>query len=84
VHLAFGVAGIALSRTIDGARWFLIGGGVIYVLLWIYGLAMGDHHSAANIIPVNTADNWLHLGRGVGMLGLGLWLGARRRSLYST
>lgn len=83
VHLAFGVAGIALARTIEGARWFLIAGGVIYVLLWIYGMAIGDHHSAANFIPVNTADNLLHLGLGIGMLGLGLWLGARRRDLYS-
>jgi hypothetical protein len=33
---------------------------------------------AANFVPVNSADNWLHLGLGVGMLLLGLVLGRRR------
>src|SRR3989337_3034523 len=37
VHLLFGVAGLVLARTWDGARNFLIGGGAIYLVLWIYG-----------------------------------------------
>lgn len=80
VHLAFGVAGMALARTFSGARGFLIGGGIIYIVLWVYGLAMGGYHSAANFIPVNNADNWLHLGLGVVMLGLGLALGRNPRA----
>ncbi|GHF65594.1 hypothetical protein FHX82_006099 [Amycolatopsis bartoniae] len=71
VHLLFGVAGLALSRTPAGARNFLIAGGVIYLVLWIYGLVI-DHQSAANFVPLNTADNWLHLGLAVGMILLGL------------
>jgi hypothetical protein len=71
VHLAFGVAGIAMARTPGGAKAFLIGGGVIYLVLWLYGLVI-DHNSAANFVPVNTADNWLHLVLGVGMIALGL------------
>ena len=74
VHLAFGVAGLALARTFNGARSFLIGSGVIYLVLWLYGLVI-DHQSAANFVPVNTADNWLHLGLGIGMLALGVLLG---------
>lgn len=77
VHLAFGVAGLALAGTFDGARWFLIGSGTIYVVLWVYGLIVADD-GAANFVPVNSADNWLHLGLGVGMLLLGLVLGRRR------
>ena len=77
VHLAFGVAGLALARTFYGARWFLIGSGTIYVVLWVYGLIVADD-GAANFVPVNSADNWLHLGLGVGMLLLGLVLGRRR------
>lgn len=46
-------------------------GGVIYLVLWIYGLVI-DHQSAANFVPLNTADNWLHLGLAVGMILLGL------------
>ncbi|HET7139377.1 MAG TPA: DUF4383 domain-containing protein [Arthrobacter sp.] len=74
VHLLFGVAGIAMARTNAMARWFLLGGGIVYLLLWIYGLVI-DMNAAANFVPFNTADNWLHLVLGVGMVGLGLWLG---------
>nr|WP_043783019.1 DUF4383 domain-containing protein [Amycolatopsis rifamycinica] len=78
VHLAFGVAGLAMARTASGARAFLVGGGVVYLVLWLYGLVI-DHGSAANFVPVNTADNWLHLGLAVGMIALGLIpLGATR------
>lgn len=78
VHLAFGVAGLALARTPGGAKAFLVGGGVVYLVLWLYGLLI-DQGSAANFVPVNTADNWLHLGLGVGMIALGLIpLGATR------
>ncbi len=77
VHAAFGVAGLVLARTFAGARNFLIYGGIIYVVLWIYGLVV-DHNSAANFVPVNAADNWLHLGLAIGMIGLGVLLGRDR------
>jgi hypothetical protein len=50
---------------------------VIYLVLAIYG-AVIDHHSSANFVPVNAADNWLHLGLGIGMIGLGM-VGLRAR-----
>ena len=56
VHLAFGVAGLLLARTAAAAKNFLIYGGVIYAVLWIYGLLI-NHDSAANFVPLNTADN---------------------------
>ncbi|ONI79778.1 hypothetical protein ALI144C_23830 [Actinosynnema sp. ALI-1.44] len=74
VHLLFGIAGLVLARTPRGARAFLVGGGVVYLVLWLYGLVI-DHDSAANFVPVNTADNWLHLGLAVGMIALGLITG---------
>ncbi|GIF41694.1 DUF4383 domain-containing protein [Actinoplanes xinjiangensis] len=76
VHLLFGVAGLALARTVSGARAYLIGGGAVYLLLWVYGLVIGED-SAANFVPVNDADDWLHLGLGLGMLALGLLLTRR-------
>ena len=36
-------------------------------------------HSDANFLPVNTNDNWLHLGLGAGMVLLGLMTIGRRR-----
>jgi hypothetical protein len=79
VHLLFGLAGLALARTHDTARWFLVGGGVVYLGLWLYGLAI-DKTSDANVVPVNDADDWLHFGLGVGMIALGLlaWRLGRR------
>jgi len=73
VHLLFGIVGIALARTWSGARTFLIGGGIVYGVLWIYGIVI-DLSSEANFVSMNTADNWLHLGLSVGMIGLGLVL----------
>jgi hypothetical protein len=75
-HLAFGVAGVAMARSVSGARNYLIWGGAVYAVLWIYGLLVG-HGSPANFVPVNTADNWLHLLLAVGMIGLGVLLGRR-------
>lgn len=73
VHLIFGVAGVLASRTARTATLFLLGGGIIYLVLWLYGLVI-DHGSDANFVPVDTADNWLHFGLGVGMIALGLLL----------
>jgi arginine exporter protein ArgO len=77
VHLAFGVAGIAMARTASGARTFLLAGGVIYLVLWLYGLII-DHDSGANFVPFNTADDWLHFVLGVGMIVLGVLLSRPR------
>lgn len=77
VHLLFGIAGLAMARTVAGARAFLIGGGAIYLVLWLYGLLI-DKDSAANFIPVNSADDWLHLVLGIVMLGLGLLFSRER------
>jgi hypothetical protein len=76
VHLLFGAAGLALARTASTARAFLIGGGVVYLVLWLYGLVI-DKTSQANFVPLNTADDWLHFVLGVGMIGLGVVLGRR-------
>ena len=80
VHLLFGVAGLALGRTIAGARAFLIGGGAIYAVLWIYGLLI-DKDSAANFVPLNNADDWLHFVLAVAMIALGVLLVPRRRAV---
>src|SRR3954462_1158733 len=71
VHLLFGLAGIAMARTVPNARLYLIGGGAIYLVLWLYGLVLGQENSV-NFGPLNPADDWLHLFLGLGMIALGL------------
>jgi arginine exporter protein ArgO len=74
VHLLFGIAGIAMSRQARTARDYLVYGGIIYAVLWIYGLVI-EPTSSANFVPLNNADNWLHLVLAIVMIALGLLLG---------
>jgi hypothetical protein len=79
VHLLFGVAGLAMAKNAKSAVTYLLGGGVIYLVLVVYGVLVGDK-SAANFVPLNGADDLLHLVLGVGMIGLGM---IGRKSLAS-
>lgn len=73
VHLIFGVAGVLATRTGAAARGFLLGAGVIYLLLWVYGMVI-DKADDANFVPVNAADDWLHFVLGLAMIALGVLL----------
>jgi hypothetical protein len=76
VHLLFGVLGIVAARTVGWARNYLVVGGVVYLVLFVYGLIVGQD-SAANFVPLNLADDILHLVLGTGMIALGLILNRR-------
>jgi hypothetical protein len=83
VHLLFGAAGIAMARQARTAYLYLVGGGVIYLVLWLYGLIV-DEGSNANFVPVNNADNWLHLLLGLGMIAAGVLLSRRAAAVTGT
>lgn len=78
VHLLYGLAGLLLARASRPARLYLLVGGITYLALWLYGLVI-DKESAANFVPLNSADDWLHLGLGVTMVGLSFLPGRTRR-----
>jgi hypothetical protein len=78
VHGLFGLAGLALAATASGARTYLIGGGAIYLGLFLLGIVGGG-----DWIPSNTADNWLHLLLGAAMIGVGV-LTTRESRVAST
>ena len=59
VHIASGAAGIALARRADSARLFALGFGAVYLAVTIYGFV--DGNDVLTLLPVNTADNFLHL-----------------------
>lgn len=76
IHLLYAVVGFAMARTMDGARTYLVGGGIVYLVLWLLGIVQ-----AGSWIPVNTADNWLHFVFGIAMLGLGFVADRRATAL---
>lgn len=78
VHLLFGVIGLAMARNARSAVSFLVGGGVVYLVLWVYGLVV-DQTSNANFVPLDDADNWLHLVLGLAMIAMGLVAGRALR-----
>ncbi|WP_309067796.1 DUF4383 domain-containing protein [Microbacterium sp.] len=78
VHVLYGVVGLVAARAFGLSRAYLIWGGAVYALLWLYGLFI-PHDSAANFVPLNTADNWLHFVLAVTMIGLGVLLGRGAR-----
>jgi hypothetical protein len=66
VHALFGV-GILMAATPAGARTYLLGSGTLYLVLFLMGIVgVGDW------VPLNSADNWLHLGLALGLIALGL------------
>ncbi len=76
IHVAYGVAGLALAPKPRAAALYLLVGGVGYALVWLYGVLV-DHDSEANFVPLNSADNWVHFVLAVAMIALGA-LGLRR------
>ena len=76
VHGLFGIVGLVLARTWEGARFYLIGGGAIYLVLFLYGIVVSDT-SGANFVALNSADDVLHLLLGAGMIAIGVALGKR-------
>lgn len=76
VHLLFGVVGLWAARTWVTARGYLLASGAVYLVLFIYGMVV-DRDADANFVPVNAADDWLHLGLAIAMIAVGLLAGRR-------
>ncbi|NJC21405.1 hypothetical protein BJ994_000481 [Arthrobacter pigmenti] len=77
VYLAMGAAGIWMSRGIMSARNFLMGSGVVLLVMWLYGVIVGD--SVANVLSTNASTNWLNLILGIIAVGLGVAYAMRHR-----
>ncbi len=59
VHLLFAVGLVAAARY-SWSRFYLIGGGIAYLGVLLYGVLV-ERDSDANFLPINDADNLLHL-----------------------
>lgn len=82
VHLLFGAAGLLLARTATGARSFLLYGGIVYLVLFVYGLLVPED-SAGDFVPLNSLDNILHLVLGAGMIALAVILTKGRAKAHA-
>ena len=69
VHLLFGVGILAAKRHASSLQYLLYAG-IAYVVLFLMGII-----DAGDWVPINSADNWLHIGLALGLLGA--WAAAR-------
>lgn len=70
VHVASGALGLALAASPAGARLFALGFGAVYLAVTVWGFV--DGNSVLGLLPVNTADNFLHLAIAAAGLAAGL------------
>jgi hypothetical protein len=59
VHIASGLVGLALAGKNSTARLYAFGFGAVYGVVTLWGIIDGE--SVLGLIPVNGADNVLHL-----------------------
>lgn len=78
VHIASGLLGLALYRRADTARLYALGFGVVYLAVTIWGFIDGSN--VLGLIPVNSADNWLHVAIAVAGILAGLASDPRRHA----
>jgi hypothetical protein len=73
VHIATGALGLlAYSAGSRASRTYALGIGVVYIIVAIWGFAIGDGDSILGFIPVNTEDSVLHVVLGVVGIAAGL------------
>ena len=78
VHIASGLVGLALWRNPATARSFALGFGAVYLIVTLWGFA--DGNDVLGLIPVNAADNVLHLLISLAGIAAGLASTARAPS----
>ena len=61
VHIATGALGLVTFAAAAAARAYAFGLGAVYLVVAIWGFVLGDGGVILNLVPVNTADNVLHL-----------------------
>jgi Domain of unknown function (DUF4383) len=68
VHVASGVVGLSVASRPGAARIFAGGFGLVYLVVAIWGFALGSSGTILGFLPVNIGDDILHIA----IAGLGL------------
>jgi hypothetical protein len=66
-HIATGAVGLLVAGF--AARRYALWLGILYLGIAAWGFVLGDGESILGFLPVNTADDFLHLA--LGLLGVG-------------
>jgi hypothetical protein len=69
VHLLFGVWGVVASRSFGASRSYLIGAGIVYLVLAALGFVAPD---GFGLVPIGGPDIGLHVFLALGLLLSGL------------
>lgn len=79
VHLLSGVAGLLAGYYAGGkfAKEYNIALGITYALVLVFGLVLTD--LMVDLLAINTADHFLHLGLAIVFLAVGFGVGSGRR-----
>ena len=72
VHLGIGAVLLAASKSVAAAKGANMFVGAVYLLVGIIGLFIANNTSDLNILSLNGADNVLHLGSALVLLGVAL------------
>jgi hypothetical protein len=67
IHIATGATGLLVAGY--AARRYALWLGIAYLLIAVWGFLTGSGDSLLGLVPVNTADDFLHLA--LGLLGVG-------------
>jgi hypothetical protein len=70
-HIATGALGLVAAGSYASGRSYALVLGIVYIAVAIWGFIVGDGDSILSILPVNTADNVLHLVIGVSGIAAG-------------
>ena len=72
IHLLSGALGLLAFRAgAQASRTYALAFGAVYIVVAIWGFAVGDGDSILSIVPVNTEDNVLHALIGIAGLAAG-------------
>lgn len=70
VHILTGAIGLLVAGY--AARQYALGLGIVYLVIAIWGFIIGSGNSILGFIPINTADDFLHLILGALGIAAGL------------
>ncbi|WP_020501479.1 DUF4383 domain-containing protein [Sciscionella marina] len=83
LFVVLGVVFLAVTRTPPLAHGLLIAAGLVYLLLYGYGLLAG-RGADANLLGLNDPDNWMHLAIAMVLLASAFLAGQKRHPTHST